>query len=100
MSRALLIVVAVAVGGCALGPNYKRPSTPMTGQFRGQDRAEATSFADLPWWEVFRDPALTALIREALDNSYDLQDAMARIDVARENARISTDQLLPSIGIQ
>ena len=97
---ASLLLVALWIGGCALGPNYKRPSAPMTPRYRGQEVAEATSFADLPWWDVFRDPSLSALIREALANNYDLQDAAARIEVARENARISTDQLLPAIGIQ
>ncbi|HEX4460271.1 MAG TPA: efflux transporter outer membrane subunit [Polyangia bacterium] len=104
MSRAgvvvLVVVMALGLAGCPLGPNYKRPSTPMSSTFRDQAVAEATSFADLPWWEVLRDPALSALIREALDNSFDLQDAVARVDVARENAHIGTDRLLPSIGIQ
>jgi multidrug efflux system outer membrane protein len=84
---------------CALGPNYRRPSTPMTPTFRGQDRAEAASFADVPWWETFADEPLKALIAEALQNSYDLQDAQARVDLARQNANISTDQLLPAIGV-
>ena len=44
----------------------------------------------------FGDPPLDALINEALANSYDLADAVARVDVARENARISTDALLPA----
>jgi multidrug efflux system outer membrane protein len=99
MSRAPLLALAVVLGGCPLGPNYKRPAVPMTAAFRDQALAQASSFADLPWWEVLHDPALSALIREALQNSFDLQDAAARVDVARENAHISTDRLLPSVGI-
>jgi multidrug efflux system outer membrane protein len=71
----------------------------MTPTFRGQDRAEVASFADLPWWEAFGDEALAALIKEALQNSYDLQDAVARVEIARENARIGTDALLPALSI-
>jgi multidrug efflux system outer membrane protein len=100
MSRVLVLAVVLLVGGCPLGPNYRRPSVPMTGAFRGQDRAEAASFADLPWWDVYRDPSLKALITEALANNYDLQDAVARIEIARQSFNISTDQLLPSIGVQ
>jgi multidrug efflux system outer membrane protein len=100
MSRALYVAIAIVAGGCPLGPNYRRPSTPMTDAFRDQDRAEAESFADLPWWQVFHDPALGALITEALRNSYDLVDATERVQVARQNANISTDQLLPAIGVQ
>jgi multidrug efflux system outer membrane protein len=97
------VVVALAFGaaaGCALGPNYKRPTTPVTPAFRGQDRAEAASFADLPWWEVVRDPALTALITAALQGNYGLQDAIARVEIARQNANVSTDALLPAVGAQ
>jgi len=98
MKTAGLMLALLAVG-CAVGPNYKRPTVPMTATFRGQAVARAESFADLPWWEVFRDPALTALLREALAHNLDLADAVARIDVARANARISTDQLLPSLNV-
>lgn len=98
-AAALALALAVAAG-CAVGPNYKRPATPVTPAFRGQDRAEAVSFADLPWWEVVRDPDLTALINEALQGSYELQDAIARVEVARQIARVRTDALLPGIGIE
>ncbi|MDB4968985.1 MAG: efflux system, outer rane lipoprotein CmeC [Myxococcales bacterium] len=98
MKKALAFL-ALLVAGCALGPNYKRPWVPMTATFRGQPTAEAASFADLPWWEVFRDRELAILLREALANSYDLKDAIARVAVARQNARISTDALLPSISV-
>jgi multidrug efflux system outer membrane protein len=100
VNRRVLLALTVAAGGCALGPDYKRPKTPVTATFRGQDRAEAASFADLPWWQVFRDPMLTALVAEALQNSYGLQDAVARVEVSRQNARVATDALLPAIGVQ
>ncbi|HEY1584382.1 MAG TPA: efflux transporter outer membrane subunit [Polyangia bacterium] len=92
-------MLAVVASGCAVGPNYKRPTVPMTATFREQAVARAESFADLPWWEVFRDSALTSLLREAVEHNLDLADAVARIDVARQNARISTDQLLPSLSV-
>jgi multidrug efflux system outer membrane protein len=97
--RPAALALVVAVTGCALGPDYKRPSVPMTDTFRDQAIAKAESFADLPWWEVFHDPALAALLREALTNNLDLADAIARVDVARYNAEIRTDQLLPSLSV-
>ncbi|HEX6839770.1 MAG TPA: efflux transporter outer membrane subunit, partial [Polyangia bacterium] len=99
MSRAFLALSALAAFGCAVGPPYHRPTTPVTPTFRGQDRAEAASFADVPWWQALGDEPLEALIREALIGSYDLADAAARVDAARENARASTDALLPTVGI-
>jgi multidrug efflux system outer membrane protein len=99
MRRALLLPLALTAAGCAVGPNYQRPTTPTTAQFRGEARAEAASFADLPWWELIRDPTLAALVKEALERSYDLQDAVARMEVARQSAKASTAALLPELGV-
>jgi multidrug efflux system outer membrane protein len=98
MSRAALTLV-VALTGCALGPDYKRPSVPMSATFRDQALAKAASFADLPWWDVFHDPALGELLKAALANNLDLADAIARVEVARYNAKIRTDQLFPSLSV-
>src|SRR5262249_26101377 len=101
VTRALAAALALgAAAGCAVGPNYKRPTTPVTPSFRGEARVEAASFADLPWWEVVSDPALTALIKEALQGSYQIQTAVARVEVARQNASAATDALLPAVGVQ
>lgn len=43
----------------------------------------AGSLADLPWWELFHDPALRDLIRVALEESKDLRLAVARVAEAR-----------------
>src|SRR5262249_59691600 len=99
MRRAACVLLALAAVSCAVGPRYHRPATQVTPVFRGQDRAEAESFADLPWWEAYGDEPLSALIREALTNSYDLADAVARVDFARENFRASTNALMPTLGI-
>src|SRR5437879_13509760 len=69
------VVAAALLGGCAIGPDYKRPSVAQPPTFRGQATAEAVSFADAPWWEVFQDPSLKALIQEALRNNYDVNIA-------------------------
>ena len=44
---------------------------------------QAASLADLPWWQVFGDPALQRLIGAALDSNYDLRRAVARVEQAR-----------------
>ena len=63
--------------------------------FRGQAVAEATSFADAPWWEVFQDPILKALIQEALRNNYDVGIAAARVQEARASLMRARSDLLP-----
>ena len=66
--------------------------------FRGQATAEAASFADAPWWEAFRDPALQALIQEALRNNYVAAIAAARVQEARANVSIARSALVPSLA--
>ena len=64
---AALMLLAAPLAGCAIGPNYERPEVAEPEEYRGQvGPAEAASLADLPWWEVFSDPALQELLREAL----------------------------------
>jgi len=91
------VVAAALLGGCAIGPNYKRPSVAEPPTFRGQATAEAASLADAPWWEVFQDPILKNLIQEALRNNYDVQIAAARVQEARANFRVSRSELYPSL---
>ncbi len=91
------VVAAALLGGCAIGPDYKRPSVAEPPTFRGQATAEAASFADAPWWEVFQDPSLKALIQEALRNNYDVNIAVARVQEARANLSIARSDLYPSL---
>src|SRR5437016_2105091 len=91
------IVVAALLGGCAIGPDYKRPSVAEPPTFRGQATAEAASFADAPWWDAFQDPSLQALIQEALRKNYDVQIAAARVQEARANLSIARSDLYPSL---
>src|SRR5437879_2015890 len=90
------VVAAALLGGCAIGPNYKRPSVAEPPTFRGQATAEAASLADAPWWEVFQDPSLKALIQEALRNNYDVRIAAARVQEARANLSVARSDLYPS----
>src|SRR5258708_14210517 len=91
------IVIAALLGGCAIGPNYKRPAVAEPQTFRGQAMAEAASLADAPWWEVFQDPILKTLIQEALRNNYDVRIAAARVQEARPNFPAPPPALYPSL---
>ena len=91
------LVAAACLGGCAIGPNYKRPSVAEPPTFRGQATAEAASLADAPWWDVFQDPSLNALIQEALRNNYDVRIAAARVQEARASFVVSRSDLYPSL---
>jgi multidrug efflux system outer membrane protein len=92
-----MVVAAAVLAGCAIGPNYKRPSVAEPPTFRGQATAEAASLADVPWWEVFQDPILKSLIHDALLNNYDVRVAAARVQEARANFVVTRSDLYPSL---
>ena len=94
-------VILQLVPGCALGPNYKRPAVTAPEVTRGQTApADPASLADLPWWEVFQDPALQALIKEGVDKNYDLQAAAARVEQARNLVTVARADMFPQVGYQ
>ena len=90
------LVAFALLGGCAIGPDYKRPLVAQPPTFRGQATAEAASFADAPWWDIFQDPSLKGLIQEALVKNYDVAIAAARVQEARANLSIARSDLFPS----
>ena len=100
--RVASVVVACAfVSGCAtVGPDYARPDMAPPAAFRDvADKQPPESLADIPWWEVFQDEALQALIRDAIAHNYDLRVAIARVQEARALARVARSFLYPDIGL-
>ena len=86
------------VAGCAVGPNYARPETAKPPQYRFvEDPVQAATLADMPWWQVFDDPALQALIKDAIANNLDLRVAVARLEEARARAGIAKSYLYPQV---
>ncbi len=68
---AFVTVVVLLFTGCTLGPDYLRPKVLVPDNYRGVAGAPAAeSIADLPWWEVFKDPTLQELTREAKIRRY------------------------------
>jgi multidrug efflux system outer membrane protein len=66
--------------------------------FRGQSPAEAASLADQPWWEVFGDEPLKALIAQSLERNYDVRTAAWRVEEYRARAGIERSDWLPQIS--
>jgi len=98
----VVVLICACLTGCKVGPNYRRPAVQVPGNFRElsrdqQAQAQAASYADLPWWQVFQDPQLQELIRTALKQNYDLQLATERINAARAQVSITRSNLFPQV---
>jgi len=97
-----VILASSLISGCMVGPNYHRPVVPTPTVYRDlnenpQAQAQAASYADLRWWQVFQDPQLQELIRTALKQNYDLQLATERIIAARAQLAVTRSSLFPQI---
>jgi multidrug efflux system outer membrane protein len=70
---------------------------PNPAAYRFAEAQQAESMADAPWFQVFDDPALQALIREAIANNLDVRAAAARVEEARARAGIAKSFLYPQV---
>jgi len=98
---ALLTLVSAlsAAAGCAVGPDYQRPtvsaparwSEPLAG---GETNAPTALAA---WWTNFHDAELDTLIQRAAQSNLDLRTAQARVREARAQYGIAAAALLPTV---
>ena len=96
------VLASTLIVGCSVGPNYHRPVVQTPTSFRDlsdnpQAQAQAASYADLPWWQVFQDPQLQELIRIALKQNYDLQLATERINAGRAQLAVTRSSQFPQV---
>jgi outer membrane protein, multidrug efflux system len=90
----------LAVAGCAVGPNYERPEIVVPVGWRDSTLAlRDSSYANLPWWEVYADTTLQQLILIALHENQDVRVALARVNEARALLGIQRLEFLPQIDI-
>ena len=107
-------MLALALAGCAAGPNFKPPAPPAVSGYTthrlttttaapGAAGGNAQSFrqgADIPgdWWTLFHSQSLDALIAAALKNNHDLKAAQAALRVAHEDLLAQRGAFFPSVS--
>jgi outer membrane protein, multidrug efflux system len=89
-----------ALSGCKVGPNYKRPTLDVPGQYRGlaPGLGAGGNIAEMKWESVFQDQVLQSLIKEALTNNYDIRIAASRIVQAQASLGVTRSNQLPSLS--
>ena len=98
ISAIILTVVLLASAGCMVGPDYKTPDTELPESFQDSGAKDfSTDAIEIEWWSGFNDPVLDKLIHEALEGSYDIQIATARILEARALRTETEFQLAPIV---
>lgn len=81
------LLPAFALGACAVGPNYHRPTIQADAQqpFMESHGSPMLSGGALPtnWWEMFQDPVLSRLIQDAFSYNTDIRQAVGNLRRAR-----------------
>jgi outer membrane protein TolC len=105
-----LFTLALILGGCTVGPNYKRPSAAAPPVFKEQPpenfkEAEAAgwkqsqpgdAFSKGRWWELYNDPALNALEEQVSVSNQNVQQVEAQYRQAKAAVRVARAALFPT----
>ena len=99
MKRLLLAgSLSLALGACALGPDYQRPELSMPDAY-GEAIDGGESIANLSWWQLFEDERLRELVEIALAENRNLAVAAARVEEARARAGFVRADQFPRIDV-
>lgn len=96
-AAAAILSALLAAAGCVVGPAYERPALPEAEDFRFRTEG-VQSAADLAWWERFDDPALDALIAEALASNLDVRIAASRVEEFAARIGVTRSAAFPQVG--
>jgi multidrug efflux system outer membrane protein len=100
----LVPIVTLALAGCAVGPNYKRPTTDTPAHYKAEALGswkEGQPVDHAPkgdWWRIFDDETLNDLQSRATGANQELKAAVARVEQARATARVARSELLPTLN--
>ncbi|HXX84140.1 MAG TPA: efflux transporter outer membrane subunit [Casimicrobiaceae bacterium] len=103
----------ILAAGCTVGPDFHRPAAAEVADYTAQPLPAHTAAAqvrggeaqhflaerDLPgeWWQLFGSPAITALVKRALQANPDVRAAQAALRQAQENAFAQEGAFYPSL---
>jgi multidrug efflux system outer membrane protein len=97
---AALVVGALVLAACAVGPDYRAPDTTVGERFDAEALVTGTGPGEIEreWWRQFGDPLLDELVDTAAKHNRDVAAATARLREARALRRERWFDFLPSIN--
>lgn len=90
-------LLAAALAGCTVGPNYTKPETSVPAAYAGPV-ASGSTVDPATWWNAFGDPQLTGLVERALKDNPDIRIAASRVRQARLQIIAARSQGLPQVN--
>ena len=96
------LLLALSFGGCALGPDYQRPALATPAQFKQAEGWSAALPADEsargPWWQLYGDAELDALVGRLNLSNQNLAASEAQYRQARALVRGARASFYPSLS--
>src|SRR6202140_2046179 len=112
MARAISLACVFGFGGCAVGPNFTRPTAPPAARYTGDTlRGEDASASDTVqhialgreiegnWWTLFRSDAIDQLVKQAVEHNRSLVASMATLAQAQELALAQAGSRYPQVDL-
>lgn len=107
LRRLHLLIVAIILQGCMVGPDYKRPDSSSVvptefaiGSNTTDTQDEMKTSISSTWWELYQDPVLNDLVAKALENNADIKLAVARVEEADAYLQEVGAALFPTIDFK
>jgi NodT family efflux transporter outer membrane factor (OMF) lipoprotein len=93
------LLLAFLVAGCAVGPDYKRPEVEVPAQYKEWKVAQPQDGESRgPWWEMFGDPALNALVEQVQVSNQTVLAAEAQYRRAQAIVAASRAGFFPAVN--
>ncbi len=103
---ATLLPVTLLLYACSSGPDFRTPPPPGTGAYTSKtdavplpQRIALGKQIETEWWTLFASAPLNELIRQAVENNYDLASAKQTLAQAQEAVKAQNGSLLPQISL-
>ncbi len=113
VNKIFLATVAASVSGCAVGPDYHAPHMKTPLSWHSETSAKSTTepsatggphlivsqqtTALAEWWKVLGDEKLNSILSRAIQQNFDLQIAIERVNQARALRGIANSSLFPTV---
>jgi NodT family efflux transporter outer membrane factor (OMF) lipoprotein len=110
----ILLTASLLFAGCAVGPNFKKPTAPNVAGYLPTQPSTTTNVPNISageaqqfvqnrdiagdWWTLFHSAALNDLIERALKANPNLKAAQAALVVARENMLAQRGAYYPTVS--
>ena len=110
-----VLLAAVILCGCAVGPDFKRPEAPTAKGYSPSPFPMKTASAAVPdgesqhfrakqdipfdWWTLFKSPQINSLIERAFKANPTVESAQAALRQAQENVAAQEGFFFPTVGV-